>query len=65
MEKVCSHMTRKIKPHGYWTIERIKAEAKKYTSRNQFTKNSSTAYHKAHKLGILDDICDDEFGNEM
>ena len=57
MEKVCSHMTRKIKPHGYWTIERIKAEAKKHNSRRQFQQKSPTAYSKASKLRVLDDIC--------
>ncbi len=40
-----------------WTRKAIKNEAKKYKHRNEFNKNSSSAYKIASKLGILNDVC--------
>lgn len=50
-------MGSKLRPTGYWSIERITEEAKKYNTKKDFRYNSSGAYHKAHKLGIIDSVC--------
>ena len=41
----------------YWTKERVIEEAKKYSSRMEFKKNSSTAYGNSHKFGISQEAC--------
>ncbi len=46
----------KRKPRGYWTLELIKAEAKKYKTRGSFYKGSP-AYKAARRLGVLESIC--------
>jgi predicted GIY-YIG superfamily endonuclease len=40
-----------------WTYETIKEEALKYNYRNDFRASSKSAYNKALKLKILDDVC--------
>ena len=45
LNEVCSHMTRLIKPNGYWTRERCKEEASKYNSKKDFRKNCHSAYN--------------------
>lgn len=42
------------KPSGYWTYERCKEEAKKYSGRRSFQKSNSSAYNNAYKNGWLD-----------
>ena len=54
---VCSHMSPKYKPDGYWTLETCKNEALKYSSRKELEKGSSSAYSKALKEGWIDEIC--------
>lgn len=43
------------KPSGYWTYENCKKEAQKYTSRNEFCKNCSSAYQTAKRNGWFND----------
>ena len=57
LDDVCSHMVSSRKPNGYWTIDRIKEEALKYKSRNDFKKGSPSAYSKALANNLLDDVC--------
>ena len=40
-----------------WTIEKIKEEALKYKTRNEFRKNNNAAYQAAIKKNLLNDIC--------
>jgi len=40
---ICSHLKTK-KANGYWTIEKCKNEALKYTSKTDFSKNNGGAY---------------------
>lgn len=42
---------------GYWTFDRVKEEALKYKTRNDFNKLSKSAYLAAHRNGWLDDVC--------
>jgi len=44
-------------PHGYWTVERIHAEALKYETRLAFQKGSPSTYQAAHRLKIMDKVC--------
>lgn len=50
-------MGSKLRPTGYWSVERVAEEAKKYDTKQSFREGSSGAYHKAHKLGIIDEVC--------
>jgi predicted GIY-YIG superfamily endonuclease len=53
----CALMLDKHKPSGYWTEERCTEEAKKFKTRSEFKKLSSSAFTKARKSGWIDDIC--------
>lgn len=41
----------------FWTSEKIKEEALKYKSRREFGIKNQSAYKAAHKLGIIDIVC--------
>lgn len=45
------------KSDRYWTEERIRHEALKYTNRTDFWKNSSAAHSAARDLGCLNRVC--------
>ena len=47
---------RERKPSGYWTYERCKEEAKKYSGRNEFHKNCVSAYNNSFRNGWLDEF---------
>jgi hypothetical protein len=49
--------TIKRKPKGYWTIDRIKAEALMYLRRKDFEKGSNSAYQIAIRLDIMEAVC--------
>jgi hypothetical protein len=57
LDEVCSHMERLHQPNGYWTKERVAAEALRFKSRSAFQKGSSSAYTTAHREGWLDEVC--------
>jgi len=57
LEEACLHMKRNSKPANYWTIDTIKLEALMYDSRKEFSVKSKSAYGKACKLGIIDEVC--------
>ena len=57
LDEVCSHMRVDRKPKGYWTLNKVKEEALKFNSRNDFKKNSSSAYYLALSNKCMDDIC--------
>ena len=48
-------LIRKKNPDGYWSYDTCKEEAKKYTSRGDFAKNSRVAYRVARKNGWLEE----------
>ena len=45
------HMTRAIKPNGYWTKERVIEDATKYSARSEWRKKSSSAATMAQRNG--------------
>lgn len=57
IDELCEHMTQRKKKNGYWTKERCKEEAKKYSNRTDFQNGNKSAYGAAFKRGWLDDIC--------
>lgn len=40
-----------------WSIQMLRTEARKYTTRGEFQKESKRAYSSALRKGVLDDIC--------
>jgi hypothetical protein len=54
---LCKHFIRDKKQNKFWTFEKCKEEALKYTLRTEFYKKSGSAYNKATKNKWLDDIC--------
>lgn len=52
------------KPRGYWTIERIKEEASKYSYKSEFDRGCKTAYDKACRLGIINELGFKPLGNK-
>jgi hypothetical protein len=53
----------KQKIKGYWTKERLQEEADKYKNRAGFYKNNPSAYYKALKLNILNDLFKNHLNN--
>jgi len=43
-------------PRIKWTPEKLKDEASKYNTQQEFLKNSPAAYHSAYRKGMLDDL---------
>jgi hypothetical protein len=58
LNDICSHMeTRISKPRGYWTFEKCREEALKYSSKKEFKENSQSSYLASIRNGWTDDIC--------
>ena len=57
LDEICSHMIEITKPRGYWTKEKCRIEALKYTTRTDFQNESSSAYIKSLKNKWLDEFC--------
>jgi hypothetical protein len=57
LDYVCAHMTRLVKPNGYWVYETCKEEALKYTNKTDFYNNCRTGYEYARKNRWLYTIC--------
>ena len=53
----CSHMIETRKPNGYWTLERCKTEALKYSSRSEWIKGSGGSYDNASNNKWLEECC--------
>lgn len=56
-DQVCEHMTEPKKPNGYWTMERLQAEALKYSTRQEFQQKNGAAYKAAGEQKCRDQIC--------
>ena len=57
LKEACAHMIERKRPNGYWTLENIRREAKKYKTRTEFMRKVSAAYNRARKEGWLQDVC--------
>lgn len=56
LNEICTHMTKPKIKHK-WTIEKLYAEAQKYTTIKEFKMKSHSAYVSAQNLGIGRQIC--------
>ena len=50
-------MKRTKRPNGYWTVDALKAEALKYTSRQEFQQKNGAAYKAAGEKQCRDLVC--------
>ncbi|MDE3241704.1 MAG: GIY-YIG nuclease family protein [Nitrospirota bacterium] len=57
LKKMTKNLTARMRPHGYWNLTAIAKEAKKYTSRSSFQKESPSAHQAAKRLGIFEQVC--------
>ena len=57
MDLVCAHMSVIKRPDGYWTLEKLKDEARKYSSRQEFQQKNGAAYKAAGDKKCRDEIC--------
>jgi very-short-patch-repair endonuclease len=58
LNEATAHMTRLVKPNGYWTRERIFESAKKYKTRTEWMRSKeSAAYNMAREKGWLEEAC--------
>mgnify|MGYP000909948084 CR=1 FL=1 len=58
LDKVCTHMKKANGvPRCNWSLEQLKAEAKKYKTPTEFKEESPYAYKCALRTGILNHIC--------
>jgi len=54
LDEVCEHMISPQHESGYWTRERIAADAKKYSTKSDWFAVSATAYKAAKRKGIFE-----------
>lgn len=57
LEEACDHMQRKKRPNGYWTKQRCKEEARKFSTVKEFKSSSDAAYSTALQKGWKAEIC--------
>jgi hypothetical protein len=57
MDQVCAHMRENKKPNGYWTLQRLSREARKYRFRSDFEKGSPAAYNAALRQKVVSEAC--------
>lgn len=57
LDEVYKHIEATRHPKDYWTHDKMREEALKYKTRNEFSDKSSSAYSKACSEGIINDIC--------
>ena len=58
LDKICEHFGwEKHNSTGYWTLERCKEDALKYTTRYEWQKAKQSGYHKAKTNKWLDECC--------
>jgi len=53
LDEICSHMMIFSKPRSHWTLEKCIEDIKKYVTKNEWRKNSPTAYRFACKHNCL------------
>ena len=58
LDEICSHMSLKIHPNGYWTKERVLDSANQFKTRTAWMRSSdSAAYNLAREKGWMDEAC--------
>lgn len=57
LQEICSHMSPRFRPKGYWTKERCTRAASEYATRSGFMSGAKSAYNMAHRNGWIDECC--------
>lgn len=57
LDEICTHMTLKQKPNGYWTLEKCHIEALKYLTLKDYKKSSGGSYNTAYQNKWLKEVC--------
>ena len=58
LKEACAHMEADKHMPGYWTKEKCREEAKKYSTKSAFRKGCQGAYSAAWTNAWIDDICE-------
>ena len=56
VDQVTRHMKVLRSPKGFWTIDRVRAEARKYRTIKEWTKASFPSYQASFRLGIHEEL---------
>ncbi|MDB9982737.1 GIY-YIG nuclease family protein [Gammaproteobacteria bacterium] len=56
LDEICSHMIEIKKPKGYWTFDRVREEALRYSSKSDFLKSAPNAYKACQRNNWFDDV---------
>jgi hypothetical protein len=57
LDQCKAHMTEACKPKGYWTLERCKADALKYSTRADWERGNKSAKSTAERNGWMEECC--------
>lgn len=57
LDEICSHMHSDKNPSGFWSLEKCKEEALKYTNKRDYMKKGKGSYASAYQNKWLDLIC--------
>lgn len=57
LERCCAHMPYVRLPPNTWTLEMLKADALRFSSRLEWSRNSRKAYSIAQYRGVIDECC--------
>ena len=60
---ICTHMTSRYVPLGFWTKEKCLQESSKYKIREDFKRGSISAYNFSYKNGWLDEFIPQRYKN--
>ena len=63
LDECCKHMKEGRRPNGYWSLERCKEDARNYSSKQLWRKESSSAYVTAKTKGWLNECCKHMLGS--
>lgn len=57
LDEACSHMSWISHPNDYWSLERVKDEALRFSNRTDFMRKSGSAYARCLSKDWLEDVC--------
>lgn len=54
---ICTDMDQLKNPKGFWTQNRLRAEALNYKTKSEFEKKCPVGFQLAHRMGLINEIC--------
>ena len=57
IDECCGHMITNKKPNNYWTVEKLKNDALKHTTKSSWQKAKKSGYWTAQKKDLIDECC--------